>query len=94
MRWRDPKGISVGRTVNARRLLKKECGSGCREYKRSEATSVRDGVLKNVFRIQHLAIAHMQDAIPNRGCFRIVRNHHHRLLQLLVGAAQDSEHGI
>ncbi len=46
------------------------------------------------FSIQHLAVAHVQDAVADSRRLWIVRNHHYGLLQLLVGAAQDRQHGL
>ena len=44
--------------------------------------------------VQQVAVAHVQDAVSNGGRLRVVRDHQHRLLELLVGAPQHREHRI
>ena len=44
--------------------------------------------------VRDLSVAHVQDAVGNRGRFRVVRNHQHGLLQLAAGSSQHSEHGV
>jgi hypothetical protein len=44
--------------------------------------------------LQQMAIPDMQNAVADRGCLRIVRDHEHGLLELLVGAPQHGEHDV
>ena len=44
--------------------------------------------------LQQTAVAHVQDAVSNRGRLRVMRDHQYRLLELLVRAPQHLQHGI
>jgi hypothetical protein len=50
--------------------------------------------LRIIFRRHYQAIAHMNDAVADFGCFGIVRDHQHGLAKLLVGVAQHLQDDI
>ena len=58
-----------------------------------DADSMLSAAMPGLF-VQHAAVTHVQDAVSNRGRLRVVRDHQHRLLELLGRAPQHLQHRI